>query len=192
MWIKPTRAGGTLAHVSSRPDGTGWCTPFLGYDASGGIVSQLLHGSGPGASEFSVAASKAPPLGVWSHVAMTWAPGSSNRLYVNGVETAKIAAPTYNASGPGTPVAVIWGSSGTNGASACWPGAIVPGDFKGSVRGMTVASRELTPAEVVALAKGPPPAATVTVDAGAPRCAQSMMCVRGTHFDGTACSCVPD
>ena len=116
----------------------------------------MLHGSGPDASEFWVAASKAPPLGVWSHVAMTWAPGASNRLYVNGAEVAKVAAPTFSAAGPGTRLLVTWGSSGTNGASYCWSGAIVQGDFNGSVRGKTVMSKELTAAEVAALAKARP------------------------------------
>ena len=155
MWIKPKKSGGTLAHVSSGSDGTGWCTPFLGYDDSGRIVSQVLHGNGSAATEFDVAGAKTPPVGRWSHVAMTWEPGASNRLYLNGVEAAATASPTYHASGAGTPLMVTWGASNTNGAT-CWQGAVHPGAFDGSVRGMTVRNRALTAAEVVALAKAKP------------------------------------
>jgi hypothetical protein len=156
MWIKPTKSGGTLAHVSSNADGTGWCIPFLGYDDSGRIVSQVFHGSGPAPTEFSVAGAAAPAVGAWSHVAMTWAAGGSNRLYVNGVEVAATAAPTYNASGAGTRLVVTWGSSSTNGASYCWQGAVHAGDFQGAVQGTTVVNKALTRAEVGALAKARP------------------------------------
>ncbi len=99
MWIKPTKSGGTLAHVSANDDGTGWCTPFLGYDASGRIVSQVLHGSGPAPTEFSIveprrAAGRRCAAACRDDVG---AGAGLNRLYVNGAEVAATAAPTYHA-----------------------------------------------------------------------------------------------
>jgi len=152
MWIKPAAATGTLAHVSATPVGTGWCFPFVGYDAGHHIVAQLFHGTSPDRASFAVAVdSTLRPLGVWTHVAMTWGPNRGSRLYVNGTLATETAAPRYNAPGGGAPVYVAWGSSNVGGA-VCWPGAIAQGAFDGSIADERVFDVELGAAEVAALA----------------------------------------
>ena len=81
MWVKPAKSQGTLAHVSSNADGTGWCIPFLGFEKN-----------------------------EWAFVVMTWKPHGSNRLYVNGVKVAETAGDTYRGRGDGS-MFVTWGSS---------------------------------------------------------------------------------
>ncbi len=157
MWINPSRNSGTLFHLSSNPDGTGWCAPFLGYDEDGRVVGQVLRGNGPGAEQFSVTASASPPpLHNWTHVAMTWAPRSANRLYIDGVKVAEVDAPFYRARGLGSPLYATWGSSNSAGGAACWHGAIRAGGFAGSIEGPKVYSVELTAAAVARLAHSRP------------------------------------
>ena len=156
MWIKPAARTGTLAHVSATPVGTGFCGPFLGYDREQRIVSQVFHGDGPDLASFAVAVDPKPrPLGRWTHVAMTWAPGSPNRLYVGGSQVAEAKAPRYHAPGAGPPLYVAWGSINVGG-TPCWPGAVSPGAFHGSVTETRVNDTELGPAEIAALARTPP------------------------------------
>jgi hypothetical protein len=157
MWIKPTASSGVLAHVSSTTAGTGWCTPFLGYNGAGQIVAQVLHGNGPEPVHYTIAtAPKPPPLRKWTHVAMTWAPGSFNRLYVNGVKVAETAAAGYNTRNATSSMYVTWGSSNLGGDGACWPGAIAPGAFKGSLTDLGVYPVELSAAAVAKLAAARP------------------------------------
>jgi hypothetical protein len=156
MWIKPREQVGVLAHVSATPVGTGWCGPFLGYDREKRLVSQLVRGDGPDLASFAVAVDTKPrPLGQWTHVAMTWAPGSENRLYVDGALAAVAPAPRYAAHGAGAPMYVAWGSSNVGGA-ACWLGAITPGTFPGSVTGTFVYDTALDANAIAALARTPP------------------------------------
>jgi hypothetical protein len=155
LWIKPVENSGVLAHVSHSPDGAGWCNPFLGFNSSHQLVSQVVHGHSPELSSFSVAIDPmALPLEKWTHVAMTWSPGSFNRLYVNGKEVAKAEARWFSASNSG-PMYVTWGSSNIGGWN-CWQGAISPGGFKGSIAQMRVYPSELSATEVAALAAKSP------------------------------------
>ncbi len=156
MWVKPAAETGVLAHVSSNALGTGWCTPFVGYDAEHHLVAQILHGGSPELASFAVAVDAKPrPLGKWTHVAMTWAPGSANRLYVGGVQVGEVAVPRYNAAGADAPVYVAWGSSNVGGAR-CFGGAVTPGAFQGSMTDVRVYDTELGAGDVAALARTPP------------------------------------
>jgi hypothetical protein len=156
MWIRPAEDAGVLAHVSSTDAGTGWCTPFLGFDDAHRLVSQVLHGNGPEPFNYAVAAVPAPlPVGRWAHVAMTWAPGGFNRLYVNGVQAAATAAPDYASAGAGRSMYVTWGSH-NRGGTACWPGAVSGDAFKGPITGMHVYDTELSATELARLAATPP------------------------------------
>lgn len=151
MWIKPNVDKGTLAHVSSNADGSGWCIPFLGFDSDGKLVAQVIQGQGEGESEFVIA--RAPTQlakNEWAHVVMTWKPRGSNRLYVNGVKVAETAGEKYRGRGDGA-MFVTWGSS--NGA-ACWKGAIEMSGFSGDISQMNVFDVELTPEKIATLAHG--------------------------------------
>jgi hypothetical protein len=155
LWVKPHVAGGTLAHVSWNADGTGWCVPFLGFGREDKLVAQLLHGNGPERSEFAVAtAPKVVPPGVWTHLAMTWRPEGTLRLYVNGARSAETPAPAFAAAGGGA-FYVTWGSPSTRGRG-CWGGAITPGGFRGSIAKMSVVDRELSAEDVARLAQDKP------------------------------------
>ncbi|MGD0524453.1 MAG: LamG-like jellyroll fold domain-containing protein [Polyangiaceae bacterium] len=152
LWIEPAADAGVLAHVSSDAVGSGWCTPFLGFDAGHRLVAQLLHGGTPDASSYAVAVDPAAvPVGRWTHVAMTWGPGSPVRLYVDGALVAEAASPGYRASGAGRPMTVAWGSSNAGGAG-CFRGAVEGGAFAGAVTGMAVLGVELGADGVRALA----------------------------------------
>jgi hypothetical protein len=156
MWIKPAARAGVLAHVSSTAVGTGWCAPFLGYDGDEHLVSQIFHGDGPAPASFAIAVDTKPrPLGKWTHVAMTWAPGSANRLYVDGVRVGEATPPRYRAPGAGPPVYVAWGSSNVGG-TRCFRGAVTPGALRGKVADPRVYDTELGAADVAALARTPP------------------------------------
>jgi Concanavalin A-like lectin/glucanases superfamily len=157
LWMRPAADAGALAHVSmGSTGGGGWCTPFLGFDADKHVVSQVLHSAGPEPTHYTVARSPGmPPLGRWTHVAMTWAPGSFNRLYVDGVEVARTPAAGYRAAGSISPMYVTWGSSNVNG-ERCWQGAIAGGGFKGALGHMGVWDVELSAVEVAKLAADHP------------------------------------
>jgi hypothetical protein len=155
LWIKPAALVGVLAHVSATPVGTGFCGPFLGFDASGRIVSQLPHEALPGVVRLAKATDATPrPLGLWTHVAMTWSPGSANRLYVAGALVDEAAAPRYHAPRV-SPLYVAWGSSNVGGAR-CDTGGITAGVFQGRLTGMRVYDAALPAPEIAALARTPP------------------------------------
>jgi hypothetical protein len=155
FWVKPEAASGVLAHVSSSSNGTGWCTPFIGFDARRRLTSQVLHGNGPAPGEYAVAQQRAAlPTGRWAHVAMTWAPGAGSRLFVNGTQVAETAAAPYRAS-RSAPMFVTFGSSNTGGHD-CWHGAIRPGAFRGQMADLRVYAEALPPSEVALLAASRP------------------------------------
>ena len=157
LWVKPVANSGVLAFLSETEIGTGWATPMLGFDASHHLVSQVLSGKSGDPSSFAVA--RAPTLlapGGWSHVAMTWTPNGSNVLYVNGVEVARVAAPSYLGAGAGRTMFVSWGSYNLAGIDQSWPGAITTEHLQGVVAKMQVYSSALSAAEVKALAKARP------------------------------------
>jgi len=155
LWIKPGAHAGTLVHASVGPSGgSGWCLPLLGFNGAGRLVAQVLQAPSP--DRFAAAVSPAPlPRDGWTHVAMTWAPRASLRLYSGGVLRADTAAPRHLGAGRGALVYLTWGASNLEGGD-CWSGEVRPGGFRGSLRGMTVHRRALTAEEVAARARAHP------------------------------------
>lgn len=154
--IRPTATAGVLAHVSTSEAGVGWCMPLLGYDAAGRIVAQLPRERGPELGHFVVATDTVPRApGSWHHVAMTWAPGGSLRLYVDGALAAEAASATRD--GPGTPLYVTWGLSNAGGGPSCWAGAIAAAAFAGSIADMRVSATASSASEIATLAAPPSP-----------------------------------
>jgi hypothetical protein len=145
MWINPTAASGILVHVSQASNGGGWCTPFLGFDATGHLVGQIYsNGADAGATT-----SAAIPTGMWTHVALTWSMANGVRVYVNGTLTAmNTAVTTYSASG--APDFITLGSELMGGG--CSAGPITTGPYSGLMDDVWVYSRELTAAEVATFA----------------------------------------
>jgi hypothetical protein len=132
--------------------------PFLGFDETGHLVGEVLHGQGPEPREFGVAVDPALlPESTWSYVAMTWEPGSPTRLYVGGREAAHADTPRFHAYGAkGALLYVTWGSSNLRGAASCFLGAIAAGPFQGAIADWHVYETALGPDAVRALAKASP------------------------------------
>jgi hypothetical protein len=158
MWIKPTSVEGVLAHVSTTDVGLGWCMPLLGFNESGRLVAQVPHDRGPELSHYAVATdTTSRALHRWTHVAMTWAPGTGVRLYVDGIEVAGTPSPRYDAAEER--VYVTWGSSNVGGGPGCWKGAIDSsgaGTFDGSVTDERIFSVALDAASIATLAAARP------------------------------------
>jgi hypothetical protein len=149
MWINPTVDAGVLVHVSQASNGSGWCTPFIGFNSSGQLVAEELYSGS--SSSYSVATdTTAIPLSTWTHVAMTWSSTTgTNSLYVNGSLVASSTQTGYDNSG--VSLYVTWGSDLPAGPG-CWHGSIVSGGFSGSMDEMSVYNVALTAAEVSELA----------------------------------------
>jgi hypothetical protein len=155
LWIKPRTASGVLAGLTETPVGSGWCAPLLGFDAEHHLVAQLLS-AGRSDSFTKVVTFEPVATSGWSHVAMTWAPGGSQRLYVNGTLAAQVGSGKYFGHGAGLPMYLSWGSYNVAGPGLCWPGSIAPVDFDGVVASPMLLPRELTADEVGALASTAP------------------------------------
>lgn len=147
VWIRPTSlAGGTIMHLSSRTDGAqpnGWCLPIMGLTSSGQIAINSWNGgnvplTGPTAT-----------LNTWTHVTATYSSTNGQRLYINGVQVT--ASVPYTFAAGGRPMTITLGNS-LAGTGVCNTGTIQMGQFSGSLDEFRVYSRELTAAEVSALA----------------------------------------
>lgn len=93
------------------------------------------------------------PAGRWTHVATTWSPNGSLRLYVDGVSRATSAAPRYAASGE--PMYIASGSRNVGG-ELCWRGVIAAGSFDGDVADPRVFDAELDAAQIARIAAAHP------------------------------------
>ncbi|CAF1327744.1 unnamed protein product [Adineta steineri] len=142
LWIQRTSTGGgSLVHVSSQTDGGGWCLDFMGFSSSGQII-----GSSYGTAVTDVIG-PVLSINVWTHVATTFSTTNGVRLYLNGSLIGSTGAMTYSASGALN--TVILGSSR---AASCGTNSTVAGTFYGYLDEFRLYSRELTAAEVTALA----------------------------------------
>jgi len=148
IWIRPTTvAGGTIMHLSSRTDGAqtnAWCLPIMGLTSSGQIAINSWNSgnvalTGPSA-----------PLLACTHVAATYSFSNGERLYINGSQYGSSSGSyTFAASGAG--MTITLGSS-LFGTGVCNTGTIQMGQYNGSLDEFQVYARELTAAEIFALA----------------------------------------
>jgi hypothetical protein len=137
LWVKPTGsyAISTLFFVDA-----GWCVGFLTTTSSGNIMANLWNG-GPVAASGPIL-----PLNSWNHIGYTYSSTDGIRLYVNGTLYSTSGVFTYAASGALAQI-VLAGDLGLNG---CSPG--YGGSFTGAVDEFYIYSRELTAAQILALA----------------------------------------
>jgi hypothetical protein len=141
MWVNPTAAAaGELAHVSTTPDGAGWCTPFLGVTGTGAIVTQAWNGGG----DSEVIGPSLTP-GTWTHVAATWSTPNGLRLYING---ALIDSTAVTFSGAGQPAYLTVGGPSTG--TGCSTLDIPTAPFAGAVDDVQVFGVERIAAEIAA------------------------------------------
>ena len=148
IWIYPTNtSGGTIMHLSSRTDGaqtSAWCLPIMGFTSSGQIAINSFSGSNVPLTGPSV------PLDAWTHIAATYSPTNGERLYVNGTQYGASSA-AFNFAAGGVPMTITLGSS-LLGTGTCITGTIQMGQYHGSLDEFRVYARELTAAQVSALA----------------------------------------
>ncbi|CAF2049023.1 unnamed protein product [Rotaria magnacalcarata] len=148
IWINPTSvSGGTIMHLSSLTNGaqtSGWCLPIMGLTSSGHIAIDSWNGSDVPITGPTV------PMNSWTHVAATYSSNNGERLYVNGTQYGSSSG-AYSFSAGGVPMTITLGSS-LLGMGACNTGTIQMGQYQGSLDEFQVYARELTAAEVLALA----------------------------------------
>ncbi|CAM4791846.1 unnamed protein product [Rotaria magnacalcarata] len=137
VWVKPTGsyASSTIMFVNA-----GWCVGVLTMTSSGNIMANLWNG-GP-----TLASGPVIPLNSWTHVGYTYSSGNGLRLYVNGNLYSTSGAIAFSASGALATI-VIAGNAGLN---SCSPG--YGGPFTGALDEFYIYSRELTAAQILALA----------------------------------------
>jgi hypothetical protein len=88
-------------------------------------------------------------LNTWTHIVGTYSQTNGERLYVNG--TLRASAGAYSFAAGGVPMTITLGNS-LLGTGVCNTGTIQMGQFYGSLDEFYVYARELTAAEVTALA----------------------------------------
>jgi hypothetical protein len=159
FWIYPI-VKGVLVHVSSSPSGKSfltitllllifkgiiWCTPFITFDASGYVITQVYDLSnsiilnGPFLSTYT-----------WTHIIQTYSPTNGQRLYINGaLYTSSSASTIYSASE--TSDFLTFGNmlSGTG----CVNPSTVVNVFQGNVDELRIYSRELSSIDACLLAQ---------------------------------------
>lgn len=120
-WVKvPTGvSAGNIVHISSNPDGSGWCIPFLrlqsnafratGWDLNGEVIAS---------SPTSVVADQ------WYQVLTSWDATNGLRLFVDGVLVDQTAQSDHNA--PNTPlyISVGLGSNSCSGDQGFLQGTV--------------------------------------------------------------------
>ena len=148
IWVKAaSSAGGTIMHLSSRTDGaqtSGWCLNIIGFTSSGQIaINSWNAGNVP-------ITGPVIPLNSWTHVAATYSSTNGERLYVNGSQYGSSSA-AYTFQAGGVPMTITLGSS-LLGQGICNTGSIQAAQYSGSLDEFRVYARELTAAEVLALA----------------------------------------
>ena len=151
LWVRPDVDAKTLVNLAAQPGGVrdrnGWCFPVLGFDGEGRLVGQVLFGLAP--NLFLVA--RGPRLSEhdWSHVALTWAPASGVRLYVNGAAVGSHVPATAAERHYLAAREPVYLSYGSDHGLRCWSNVIDRGDFAGSLgRSCSTYDYELTPQQV--------------------------------------------
>ncbi|CAF2032218.1 unnamed protein product [Rotaria magnacalcarata] len=148
VWINPTKiTGGTIMHLSSRIDGAqpnAWCLPIMGLTSIGQIAINSWNNTNVPITGPIV------QLNSWIHVAATYSSSNGERLYVNGSQYGSSSS-AYSFAAGGVPMTVTLGSS-LLGVGACNTGTIQMNQYNGLLDEFRVYARELTAAEISALA----------------------------------------
>ncbi len=146
LWFKITslNGGGTIAHLSSKTIGNGWCIGFIGLLANGKVQIQIHINT-------TVIAVVGPtiPIGIWNHVVHTFSSTNGMRLYVNGTLYGSVAT-IYAASGVADTLTFGNPLLGTK-CQSLFPNQ----QFYGSIDEVRLYSRELTPNDISQLYLNP-------------------------------------
>jgi hypothetical protein len=141
LWVQPTDtlAASTIVFVSSSP--SGWCVGYITTQSNGQIIVNLWNGASTGSVLGPILS-----LDTWTHIGYTYSYTNGIQLYING--TLYSTSGTFSCSGSGTPNYVTIGSN--LGQNYCAP--FYYGFFNGAVDEFYLYCRELTAAEIWALA----------------------------------------
>ena len=143
IWIRPyVQQKCAIIHVSSYANGTGWCLPVVGLNATGQLTA---YSNGPLAVGI---AGPVIPVNSWTHVAVTYSVGIGMILYVNGTRNNSLA-PFFFVSGE-QPMHLFMGSPSTG--IGCVSSYNSSGPYFGAVDELRVYSRELSDGDVAFLA----------------------------------------
>lgn len=146
MWLRPITSvtnGGTILHVSQLTNGLGWCVQFIGLNSLGHIVVRVPSAIGTIEVTGPVLA-----VGQWVHIVQTYSRFHGIYLYVNGNLYGQSDAFIYAADA--VPMTVTLGQP-LNGGN-CDYGGIQSGYYRGEIDEFYIYSRELSQADVTALA----------------------------------------
>ena len=146
MWLRPITSvtnGGTILHLSQYADGTGWCVQFIGLSSLGQIVVHGYNSAG-----MVQVTGPVLTVGQWVHIVETYSQLHGIRLYVNGILYGQSSAFVYASSGQ--PMVITLGQP-LNG-SYCDRSGIQSGFYRGEIDEFYIYSRELSQADVTALA----------------------------------------
>ena len=147
MWLRPlgpVTNGGTVLHVSSATDGSGWCLQLIGLNSLGQIIAAGYDGS-------TMPQVTGPVLttGFWVHTAYTYSQTNGVRLYINGVLSGQTGAFVH--AKPNASLALTLGQPINGGL--CDRGTIQSGNYRGQIDEFYVFSREVSQSDITALAK---------------------------------------
>jgi hypothetical protein len=151
VWVKPTSlSGGTIIHVSRyNYNPATWCLAFMGLSSSGQIVIQSWDANGG-----NIPTSLTGPIlqtNVWMHVVHTYSSCNGIRLYLNGTLFSQSSPFWYSASG--SPNYMYLGSFPLPVCVSPVNNVISMGQYYGLLDEFHLFSREITAAEVYALAQ---------------------------------------
>ena len=146
MWLRPlVTTSGTIVHISQTAIGTGWCVQFIGFNSTGRIIINSITTGNALVPIFGPVLK----MGEWVHIAQTYSQTNGLRLYVNGVLYEQTSAFPYAASG--VPMIMTLGQPLSGGY--CARSLINTGQYYGQIDEFYLFSRELTHADVTALAQ---------------------------------------
>ena len=143
IWIKPAvQHRGSIIHLSSFSNGTGWCAPMIGMTNTSRLTTTSWDGA------VIKITGRVVPANSWTHAVVTYSPASGLRLYVNGTLSNSSMPFSFQASG--TPNYLFVGSP--RAGIGCRSLFDINGQYSGAVDELQVYSRELTANEIHTLA----------------------------------------
>jgi hypothetical protein len=147
LWIQPTSVtGGTIVYVSkcNTNCASNWCMPFIGFTSTGQIVTQSWS-----AGTLVTLTGPTVFVNVWTHIVYTYSSTNGMRLYLNGLLFQQSSIFSYLGSGTSNFIYI-----GSFPLTSCTQtvGIISGSQYYGIIDEYYVYARELTAAEVTALA----------------------------------------
>ena len=149
-WVKVPQGvtQGNIVHISSAPDGSGWCIPFLRMQNDVFAATSWDTTNGANGEEDAVGSTQAQS-DQWYQVLTSWDSVNGLRLFVDGSLEATTPQADYDASGVPMYVSVGMGSG------AC---SEDQGYLYGDVDDVRIYSRALTPSDIQAISTEGDPA----------------------------------